>query len=239
MIKKSAPKTAIEWTQTTWNPTTGCTKISAGCKNCYAKVLANRLMHMGQVKYRNNFKLTLHPDDLDKPRLWKKPRLIFVNSMSDLFHKDVPIDFIKMVFSVMNETPWHTYQVLTKRAERLTEIGKELVWTPNIWMGVSVENLDVVQRVEELRNCPARVKFISAEPLIGPIPNLILEGIHWVIVGGESGRRPRPIKEEWVLDIKRQCRKFGTKFFFKQWGGTKKKLSGRMLKGKEYNEMPH
>jgi protein gp37 len=231
-------KTTIEWTDTTWNPTTGCDKISAGCKNCYAAVMSKRLMAMGQHKYRNNFELAVHEEELTRPYGWKKPRKVFVNSMSDLFHKDVPLEFIKKVFKVMNDTPHHTYQVLTKRAQRLEELASELIWTPNIWMGVSIENEQLLFRLDHLRNTPARVKFVSAEPLIGPLPNMDLNGIHQVIVGGESGPKSRPIEKSWVVDIKNQCEFHSTSFFFKQWGGVHKKDAGRLLDGLEYNEYP-
>lgn len=237
-MKKTAPKSSIEWTETTWNPTTGCTKISAGCKNCYAEVLSKRLMAMGQEKYRNNFKLTLHPQTLNEPYGWKKPKVIFVNSMSDLFHDDVPLEFIQKVFTTMNETPHHTYQVLTKRADRLAEISDHLCWTPNIWMGTSIEDERVFGRLDYLKQCGAKFKFLSLEPLLGPLPNLKLSGIDWVIVGGESGKKARPIEEQWVLDIRDQCEKQNVKFFFKQWGGKNKKKSGRLLQGNEYNDMP-
>lgn len=232
-------ESTIEWTEVTWNPTTGCDKISAGCKFCYAEVMSKRLMAMGQPKYRNNFELTIHESELIRPYSWRKPRTVFVNSMSDLFHKDVPTEFIKRVWKVMNETPQHTYQVLTKRAERIEELSSELTWTPNIWMGVSIENELVLHRLEHLRNTGALTKFISAEPLIGPLPNMNLKNIHWVIVGGESGKGSRQMEKKWVIDIKDQCRKFNTSFFFKQWGGVRKKQAGRLLDGLEYNEFPN
>ncbi len=228
----------IEWTGRTWNPTTGCTKISAGCKLCYAAILSKRLMAMRQDKYRNNFKLTMHPDEITRPYGWKKPSIIFVNSMSDLLHEDVSLDFIKEVFKTMNETPQHIYQVLTKRADRLAEISHELTWTDNIWMGVSIEDDRVLDRLDYLKQSDAKVKFLSLEPLIGPLPNMDLSGIDWAIVGGESGPKARPIKEEWVLDIRNQCQEQSVKFFFKQWGGVRKKKNGRLLEGKEYNDMP-
>ncbi len=232
-------QSSIEWTELTWNPTTGCTKISQGCKYCYAEVMTRRLQAMGIEKYKAGFNVVrTQPEELLRPYEWKKPRIIFVNSMSDLFHPDVPLDYIKMVFGVMNDCRQHQFQVLTKRAERLAEVANELVWTDNIWMGVSVENQKVANRIDFLRITPARVKFLSLEPLIGPLPNLNLSGIDWVIVGGESGRRPRPIKSDWVLDIKNQCEKAKVAFFFKQWGGTNKKKSGRLLEGKTYDEMP-
>ena len=227
----------IEWTEMTWNPTTGCNKISAGCKHCYAEVMARRLHAMGVPKYKDSFELRIHEDALNVPYTWKHQKVVFVNSMSDLFHKDVPLEFIKKVFKVMNETE-HVYQVLTKRADVLLKYHKELKWTHNIWMGVSVENEKVVSRIDLLRQTNAKVKFLSCEPLIGPLPSLNLQGIDWVIVGGESGRKPRPMKEEWVLDIMDQCKANDVKFFFKQWGGTNKKKTGRELQGKYYNEMP-
>ncbi len=231
-------QSSIEWTELTWNPTTGCTKISAGCKFCYAETMARRLKAMGLDKYRNGFKLAIHEDALDIPYSWSGSKVVFVNSMSDLFHKDVPLEFIKKVFKVMNETPQHTYQVLTKRGDIILKYDKELNWTPNIWMGVSVEDEKVMHRIDDLRKTSAQVKFLSCEPLIGPLPNLDLTSIDWVIVGGESGRKPRPMKPEWVLDIKSQCRTSKVAFFFKQWGGTNKKKTGRLLKGRTYDEMP-
>ena len=232
-------QSSIEWTEMTWNPTTGCDKISAGCKFCYAEVMSKRLMAMGVEKYRNNFDLTLHPETLSIPYTWKKSKIVFVNSMSDLFHQDVPLDYIKRVFGVMNENPQHVFQVLTKRAERLAELSRYLRWTHNIWMGVSVENEKVRQRISYLKECSARVKFLSLEPLIGPLPNLDLSDIDWVIVGGESGFKPRPMKPEWVIDIQEQCEESKVAFFFKQWGGFNKKKNGRELNGRTYDEMPH
>lgn len=233
-------QTSIEWTDMTWNPITGCDKITAGCKFCYAEVMSKRLKAMGVKKYENGFKLTLHEDELKTPYEWKKPRMVFVNSMSDLFHKDVPIEFIQKVFRVMKENPQHVFQVLTKRADVMLYYDKEgwLDWTHNIWMGVSVEDERVMQRIDLLKQSNARTKFLSCEPLIGPLPDLNLKGIDWVIVGGESGRKPRPMKKEWVIDIKKQCQKFDTAFFFKQWGGTNKKKTGNLLDGKKYLEMP-
>jgi protein gp37 len=223
----------------TWNPTTGCTKISTGCKFCYAEIMTRRLKAMGQVKYKDGFKkMRTHPDTLQIPYTWKNSKVVFVNSMSDLFHKDVPLRFIQQVFKVMNENPQHVFQVLTKRAERLFEIHKELKWTHNIWMGVSVENELVKGRIDFLRKTKAKVKFLSLEPLIGQLPNLNLKKIDWVIVGGESGHNPRPMEEEWVLDIQEQCQKADVAFFFKQWGGKNKKVSGRLLNGRTYDEMP-
>lgn len=230
---------SIEWTEMTWNPTTGCTKISAGCKFCYAEVMTRRLKGMGQEKYKDGFKvIKTHPDTLTIPYGWKSPKIVFVNSMSDLFHKDVPLEFIKKVFAVMNDNPQHVFQVLTKRAERLEEVHKQLRWTHNIWMGVSVENEKVMLRIDCLRKTRAKVKFLSLEPLIGPLANLNLKKINWVIVGGESGHRPRPMDPDWVIDIQDQCQKAKVAFFFKQWGGRNKKAAGRLLNGRTYDEMP-
>ena len=222
----------IEWTETTWNPVTGCTKVSAGCKHCYAERMAKRLKAMGNKRYLNGFNITLHDDLVDSPRRWKKPRVIFVNSMSDLFHPDIPPDFIGRVFNTMNECPQHTFQVLTKRSERLKKLAHQLTWTHNIWMGVSVENDQVYHRIHDLRCVPAQVRFLSCEPLIGPVERLPLNGIHWVIVGGESGPKARPMKAEWVHSIKKQCRQTQAAFFFKQWGGVQKHRSGRLLDGR-------
>ncbi|MBS0172869.1 MAG: phage Gp37/Gp68 family protein [Nitrospira sp.] len=229
---------SIEWTELTWNPTTGCDKISAGCKNCYAEVMTRRLQAMGVAKYSDGFAVRCHDDALDIPRGWRKPSVVFVNSMSDLFHDEVPISFIKKVFKVMNECPQHVFQVLTKRSARLEKLAGELKWTPNIWMGVSVENEAVTGRIDHLRKVPATVRFLSCEPLIGPLPNLNLAGIHWAIVGGESGIHSRPMAVEWVRQIQRQCQKADVAFFFKQWGGRNKKAAGRMLNGKTYDAMP-
>lgn len=231
-------QSSIEWTEMTWNPTTGCTKISSGCKFCYAEIMSKRLKAMGVEKYKDAFKVRTHPDQLNIPYTWKSSKIVFVNSMSDLFHKDIPLYFIKEVFKVMNDNPNHVFQVLTKRAERLFEVHMELKWTHNIWMGVSVENDTVIDRIDFLRKTKARVKFLSCEPLIGPLPNLNLNKIDWVIVGGESGHRPRPMDADWVLDIQDQCEKSDVAFFFKQWGGRNKKANGRLLNGKTYDEMP-
>ncbi|MFA5848855.1 MAG: phage Gp37/Gp68 family protein [Bacteroidales bacterium] len=232
--------TKIEWTESTWNPITGCTKISSGCKFCYAEVMALRLKAMGQEKYKNGFELTLHPDVINEPYTWKKGKMIFVNSMSDLFHEKLPIEYIQQIFKVIKENPHHVFQVLTKRADILRYYDSEgwLEWPHNLWMGVTVENKDVMGRIENLRNTGARVKFLSCEPLLSSLPDMNLQGIDWVIVGGESGRTPRPIKEEWVLGIKEQCQNANVAFYFKQWGGTNKKKAGKMLEGKVYNEMP-
>ena len=229
---------SIEWTEMTWNPTTGCNKISAGCKHCYAEVMSKRLLAMGIDKYSNGFKLTLHESALKIPYSWKSPKIVFVNSMSDLFHKDVPLEFIKKVFHVMNENPHHVFQVLTKRSDILLKYHKELNWTHNIWMGVSVEDSRVTSRIDDLRKTKAKVKFLSCEPLIGPLHNLNLKKIDWIIVGGESGRNPRPMKPEWVLDIQDQCSNANLSFFFKQWGGTNKKKNGSLINGKNFFEFP-
>jgi len=233
-----ATQSNIEWTEMTWNPVTGCTKISQGCKNCYAERMAKRLLAMGSDRYRDGFALTLHHDLIDAPRRWRAPRVIFVNSMSDLFHPDIPTEYIGRVFRTMEETPQHTYQVLTKRSERLAAIADQLPWPKNVWMGVSVENSQVAHRIEDLRTVPATVRFLSCEPLIGPLHELSLAGINWVIVGGESGPRARLMRKEWALSLLRQCRAAKVPFFFKQWGGTRKDLTGRSLNGRLYNEMP-
>lgn len=233
-----AAKSSIEWTQSTWNPVTGCKKISPGCKNCYAERLSKRLKAMGQANYKNGFKLTLQPQMLELPLKWKKPQTIFVNSMSDLFHAEVPLEYIQQVFDVMKSAHWHRFQVLTKRADRLAQISSELDWAPNIWMGVSVESQKYVNRIDDLRKTGAKVKFLSLEPLLGPLNDLNLTEIDWAIVGGESGYGARPIKEQWVLDIRRQCADHNVPFFFKQWGGFNKKKTGRLLEGRTYDEMP-
>lgn len=248
-------QSSIEWTEMTWNPVTGCNKVSAGCKFCYAEVMSRRLKAMGLAKYKNGFKLTVHPQELARPYSWKKPQLVFVNSMSDLFHKEVPLAYIKQVFKVMNETPHHTYQVLTKRPELVLEYNRHLSWSPNIWMGTSVENELVLDRIDYLRDTGAHVKFLSLEPLIGPLRNMNLTNIDWAIVGGESGHKARPLKHEWVLDIQRQCKKAKVLFYFKQWG--KKQFNpdvtdptifkdnpyhakgGCMINGKIYRAMPN
>ena len=229
----------IEWTEMTWNPTTGCNKVSAGCKYCYAEVMAKRLQAMGIDKYKDAFELRIHEESLNIPYSWKSPKIVFVNSMSDLFHKDVPLEYIKSVFHVMNDNPQHVFQVLTKRSDILLKYSSHLKWTHNIWMGVSVENGKVAKRIDNLRATKARIKFLSCEPLIGSIPNMNLEGIDWVIVGGESGRKARPMDVEWVLDIQAQCEKADVKFFFKQWGGVNKKKTGRVLNGRTYDDMPN
>ncbi|MGN6600807.1 MAG: DUF5131 family protein [Ginsengibacter sp.] len=231
-------QSSIEWTEMTWNPTTGCDKISAGCKYCYAQIMSKRLQSMGVEKYKANFEVRTHDSALNIPYTWKNSKIVFVNSMSDLFHKDIPLEFIKKVFAVMNDNPQHVFQVLTKRADRLFQLHKQLKWTHNIWMGVSVENDKVRHRIDNLRKTKARVKFLSLEPLIGPLNDLDLSNIDWVIVGGESGHTPRPMKPEWVLDIQEQCDINDVAFFFKQWGGKNKKAAGRVLNGRTYDEMP-
>ena len=233
-----ATKSSIEWTESTWNPLTGCTKISPGCKNCYAERMARRLQAMGQPKYVNGFQLALHKHALEIPLGWKKPQMIFVNSMSDLFHKDVPLDFIQQVFDVMRRASRHTFQVLTKRSERLLELDSQLEWPANVWMGVSVETEPYLSRIEDLRQTGAQIKFLSLEPLLGAISNLDLRDIDWVIVGGESGPGARPLKIQWVLDIRDQCQTARVPFFFKQWGGVRKKSNGRLLDGRTWDELP-
>ena len=228
----------IEWTQATWNPLTGCTKVSPGCKFCYAERLSLRLQAMGRAAYRHGFELSLHEDALGRPLLWKKRRMIFVNSMSDLFQEEVPLEFITRVFAIMGQAHWHTFQLLTKRADRLLEFGSELEWRQNIWMGVSVENEDYLSRMEHLRRTPANIKFLSLEPLPGPLTKLDLDGINWVIVGGESGPSARPMDPKWVVEIQKQCKRQGVPFFFKQWGGRNKKRAGRILDGRTWDEMP-
>lgn len=228
----------IEWTESTWNPLTGCDKVSPGCKNCYAERMAKRLKAMGQLNYQNEFVLTLHEDSLELPIQWKKPQMIFVNSMSDLFHKEVPLLFIQKVFSVMREANWHTFQILTKRSERLRELNSVIDWPQNVWMGVSIENNDYVYRADDLRHTNARIKFLSLEPLLGPLPDLNLDLIDWAVVGGESGPHSRPVEIEWVREIRDHCNLDQVPFFFKQWGGTNKKKAGRELDGRTWNEMP-
>lgn len=231
-------RSSIEWTESTWNPMTGCTKISLGCRHCYAERMALRLQAIGQPNYANGFKLTTHEHMLELPLRWKKPQMIFVNSMSDLFHEDVPVEFIQEVFGAMRRASWHIFQVLTKRSRRLLELNQEFDWPPNVWMGVSVENQDYVFRIEHLRQTDACLKFLSLEPLLGPLPNLDLCGISWVIVGGESGPGARPMAKEWVVDLRDQCRTADVPFFFKQWGGLKKKRNGRVLQGRTWDQMP-
>jgi protein gp37 len=233
-----AANSPIEWTDATWNPVTGCDKVSPGCKHCYAERMSKRLLAMGNRNYRNGFKLTLQPHMLDLPLKLKSPKRIFVNSMSDLFHKDVPLEYIQRVFEVMRQAHWHQYQVLTKRSERLLELSPKLKWAPQIWMGVSVENADYIDRIDDLRQTGAHVKFLSLEPLLGPLPKLDLRGIDWAIVGGESGPGARPINPDWVTDLRDQCIRSNVAFFFKQWGGVQKKKTGRELEGRTWDEMP-
>jgi len=229
---------SIEWTESTWNPVTGCTKVSPGCKHCYAERIADRLQAMGQRNYRNGFKLTLQPHMLNLPLQWRKPQRIFVNSMGDLFHKDVPVSYLLQVFEVMRRAYWHKFQVLTKRSDNLSELDPLIAWPANVWMGVSVEDEEYTWRIQDLKKSGARTKFLSIEPLLGPLVALDLSGIDWVIVGGESGPGARPIQRKWVVDIRRQCRQAGVPFFFKQWGGVNKKRTGRELDGRTYDEMP-
>ena len=230
--------TSIEWTDTTWNPVTGCTKISPGCKHCYAERMSLRLRAMGQRNYANGFDVTLHEDALMLPLRWKKPQSIFVNSMSDLFHEDIPDDFIHRAFDVMGQANWHRYQVLTKRSDRLRDLSPTIKWANHIWMGVSVESPDYFFRIDDLRATEARIKFLSLEPLLEPLSSMNLTGIDWAIVGGESGPGARPIEESWVIDIRDQCHTAGVAFFFKQWGGVNKKKSGRLLEGRTWDELP-
>lgn len=232
-------KSKIEWTESTWNPVSGCTKISNGCENCYAERMAKRLQAMGTKGYEDGFKVTLHPDSLEKPLKMKKAQMIFVNSMSDIFHKDIPDEYIMRIFDVMNRAHWHTFQVLTKRPERLAQMASILKWTDNIWMGVTVESNDYIDRVDYLRNLNIKVKFLSVEPLIDSVDKMDYKGIDWVIVGGESGYGCREIKKEWVLEVKDKCEKENIPFFFKQWGGVNKKKNGRLLDGKIYDGIPN
>lgn len=240
-------RSAIEWTEATWNPTTGCDRVSAGCDNCYALALAKRLKAMGSVKYQADgdprtsgpgFGVTVHPDALTVPYRWRAPRRVFVNSMSDLFHARVPLDFVRRVFDVMADTPQHTYQILTKRSHRLRLLADQLYWPGNVWMGVSVEDSSALDRIDDLRSVPAAVRFLSCEPLIGPLHGMELGGINWVIVGGESGRVRRPIDPAWVREIRDACLRESVPFFFKQWGGVTPKACGRTLDGRTWDEMP-
>lgn len=242
-----ADKSTIEWTEATWNPTTGCDRISSGCDNCYALTLARRLKAMGSAKYQNDgdprtsgpgFKVTIHEDTLDVPLRWREPRTVFVNSMSDLFHARVPLDYVRRVFDVMAATPRHTYQVLTKRASRLARLAPQLEWPGNVWMGVSVESTAELHRVDSLRVVPAAVRFVSAEPLLGPLTGIDLAGVHWLIAGGESGPRARPVAPDWVRALRDTCLLSDTAFFFKQWGGRTPKARGRLLDGQTWDEMP-
>lgn len=231
-------QSSIEWTESTWNPLTGCTKLSPGCRFCYAERMAKRLQAMGQPRYRNGFALTLHEDVLELPLSWRKPQHVFVNSMSDMFHKDVPVGFIRKAFDVMRSASWHQFQILTKRAERLLELSRTIDWPDNVWMGVSVERQDYTSRIDALRQTGAAIKFVSMEPLLGPLSGLDLQGIDWVIVGGESGPGARRMEEDWVLGVKAQCLKARVPFFFKQWGGFNKKKAGRLLQGRTWDELP-
>jgi protein gp37 len=242
-----AGTSAIEWTEATWNPITGCDRVSPGCAHCYALDLAARLKRFGQAKYQQDgarrssgpgFAVTLHPQALDVPLRWRRPRVIFVNSMSDLFHEEVPLDFIESVFDVMSRADQHVFQILTKRHERLAEIASSLPWPPNVWMGVSIENQRFLHRADHLRSVPAAIRFISAEPLLGPLGDLDLDGIDWLIAGGESGPKHRLVKEEWLLDLRDRCLDAGVPFFFKQWGGVRPKSGGRLLQDREWNDMP-
>ena len=233
-----ASNSTIEWTEMTWNPVTGCSKVSEGCRHCYAERMAIRLTAMGNARYANGFRVTMHEDLIDLPRRLRKPRLIFVNSMSDLFHEQVPFHFIRRVCATMQACPQHTFQILTKRSQRLRELADRLPWPPNVWMGVSIEDDRVLSRVADLREVPTHVRFLSCEPLIGPLDNLPLDGISWVIVGGESGPGARPMKQTWVESIRRQCRRANVAFFFKQWGGVRKHVAGRELNGRTYDDMP-
>lgn len=233
-----ALESAIEWTESTWNPVTGCTKISLGCQNCYAERLAVRLRAMGQPNYAKGFRVALHPHVLGLPLTWKRPRMVFVNSMSDLFHEEVPLAFIQQVFDTMRQADWHQYQILTKRSKRLVELAPLLQWPPHVWMGVTVESAEYISRIDDLRATNAAIRFLSLEPLLGPIPDIDLTGIDWVIVGGESGRGARPMKECWALDVRDQCLAVDVSFFFKQWGGSNKKKAGRTLRGRTWDQIP-
>ncbi len=231
-------KSSIEWTSSSWNPVTGCSKISIGCRNCYAERMALRLQAMGQPNYRNGFTLTVHEHVLEKPLKWKKPQMIFVNSMSDLFHRNVAVSFIDKIFDVMCRAHWHQFQILTKRSKRLLKLNYRIDWPPNVWMGVTVETDRFLGRIDNLRQTDAAIKWLSLEPLLSPLPNLDLTGIDWVVVGGESGPGARAIRKEWVIDLREQCLDAGVAFFFKQWGGVNKKRSGRLLEGHFWNQLP-
>jgi protein gp37 len=233
-----AEKSSIEWTGSTWNPSTGCDHVSPGCDHCYAERMSLRLKAMGQEKYARGFHLTIHPQTLELPLKWKKPQRIFVNSMSDLFHKDVPLEYIQRVFATMRKAHWHQFQILTKRSGRLLALTEKIDWPPNVWMGVSVERAEYKTRIDHLRKTGAEVKFLSLEPLIGDLGELNLKNIDWVIAGGESGPGARPMQPEWVRNIQRQCDRSRVPFFFKQWGGVQKKRAGRTLGGRTYDEMP-
>jgi len=229
----------IEWTEATWNPITGCTKCSAGCQHCYAATLAKRLKAMGNVRYKNGFDVTIHKDLFLRPLEWKKPKMIFVNSMSDIFHEEISDEDILELFSIMNKASWHTFQVLTKRPERLSNLSPQINWTPNIWMGVTVENAASLFRVELLKRCGAKIKFISAEPLLESIAQINLTGIDWLIVGGESGAGCRPLNKQWIIELRDKAKDNQVPFFFKQWGGFHHNQAGSLLEGKEYKEFPN
>jgi protein gp37 len=231
-------KSAIEWTEASWNPTTGCSKVSPGCAHCYAETFAERWRGIPGHPYEQGFDLKLWPERLDLPLRWRRPRMIFVNSMSDLFHESIPDDFIRQIFDVMGEAHWHTFQILTKRHDRLAELAPDLDWHPNVWMGVTIENRRFVHRADRLREVDASVRFISAEPLLGPLEGLDLTDIHWLIAGGESGPRHRPVRERWITDLRGLCAAGTTAFFFKQWGGARAKSGGRLLEGRTWDEFP-
>jgi len=233
-----AQGSSIEWTESTWNPVTGCTKVSPGCANCYAERMARRLEAMGQPNYDRGFRVALHEHALELPLRWRKPQTIFVNSMSDLFHEEVPDGFIRRVFEIMSQAPRHTFQVLTKRADRLAELGKTLPWPDNVWMGVTVETPSFLCRIAHLRLVPAKVRFVSFEPLLAPLGKTDLSGLDWVIVGGESGPGSRPIEEQWIVEIRDQALSAKVPFFFKQWGGVRKKKTGRLLQGRIWDQRP-
>jgi protein gp37 len=233
-----ADRSRIEWTQATWNPVTGCSKVSPGCAHCYAETFAERWRGIEGHPYEQGFDLRIWPERLEQPLRWKRPRVIFVNSMSDLFHEDIPFDYVEQVFDVMGQAKQHIFQVLTKRHERLAESAPSLPWPENVWMGVSIENKRWIERADRLREVPAVVRFISAEPLLGELVGLDLTDIDWLIAGGESGPGHRPVKEEWVIQLQRQCRAAKVAFFFKHWVGIRSKAGGRQLRGREWSEMP-
>jgi protein gp37 len=233
-----AGQSKIEWTEASWNPVTGCSKVSPGCQHCYAERMARRLQAMGHPNYAHGFAVSLHPRAFEIPINWSRPRMVFVNSMSDLFHDDVPLSFIEAVFGIMERAHWHTFQVLTKRSERLRALARSLKWPRNVWMGVSVESREYLSRIDDLRTVPAQTRFISFEPLLGPLGQVDLNGIDWAIVGGESGPGARPMRPEWALALRDQCRCQNVPFFFKQWGGVNKKKAGRLLEGRTWNEYP-
>ena len=233
-----AARSTIEWTQATWNPVTGCSKVSPGCAHCYAETFAERWRGIPDHPYEQGFDLRLWPHRIDQPLRWRTPRMIFVNSMSDLFHEDIPFAFVEQVFAVMTQADQHVFQILTKRHGRLAQLASDLPWPENVWMGVTIENRRFVHRADRLRKIPAAVRFISAEPLLGPLEGLDLDGIHWLIAGGESGPRHRPVKAEWIYELRDRCVGEGVAFFFKQWGGHRPKTGGRLLDGRTWDEMP-